>query len=419
MEQHHEGNMQREEKLLSKFLDDSTRSTERLLGKLFDGLGSLFPQGCSTAQQSPAQDSHVPQAHHPQISDQPSNPVTEMQLPPHQGEPLSVVDMHTGGEPLRIILSGYPHVRGDSVLAKRRYVREHLDHFRRVLMFEPRGHSDMYGALIVDSELPEADMAVLFMHNEGYSTMCGHAVIALGRFAVDYKLVKEPQSPETQVNIHCPCGLVKAFVQYSEGKTGGVRFHSVPAFAFATDVTVRIGGFGEVTVDISYGGAFYAFVSAQKFGLDVTKSRTRDLVDAATAVTNAVKSQMKLYHPTSDDLAFLYGTILTDGKDQYSSEPTANVCVFAEAQVDRSPTGSGVTARVALQYHKGLIQLNQTRTFQSGATGSQFTGRAVEETKCGDFNAVVVEVAGQAFYTGVSHFVQESKDKLTHGFLLK
>ncbi|XP_028296179.1 trans-L-3-hydroxyproline dehydratase isoform X2 [Gouania willdenowi] len=352
-------------------------------------------------------------------SEPPAKKITEMQLPPHQGEPLSVVDMHTGGEPLRIILSGYPHVRGDSVLAKRRYVREHLDHFRRVLMFEPRGHSDMYGALIVDSELPEADMAVLFMHNEGYSTMCGHAVIALGRFAVDYKLVKEPQSPETQVNIHCPCGLVKAFVQYSEGKTGGVRFHSVPAFAFATDVTVRIGGFGEVTVDISYGGAFYAFVSAQKFGLDVTKSRTRDLVDAATAVTNAVKSQMKLYHPTSDDLAFLYGTILTDGKDQYSSEPTANVCVFAEAQVDRSPTGSGVTARVALQYHKGLIQLNQTRTFQSGATGSQFTGRAVEETKCGDFNAVVVEVAGQAFYTGVSHFVQESKDKLTHGFLLK
>lgn len=240
----------------------------------------------------------------------------EMQLPPHEGGELSVVDMHTGGEPLRIILSGYPDVKGDSVLSKRRYVREHLDHLRRVLMYEPRGHYDMYGALIVDSELPEADLAVLFMHNEGYSTMCGHAVIALGRFAVDYKLVKEPKSPETQVNIHCPCGLVKAFVEYSEGKTGGVRFLSVPAFAFATgstnyfnssqvfecspglikyflpDVTVSVEGFGEVTVDISYGGAFYAFVNAQRFGLDVSKSRTRDLVDAATAVTRAVKSQV-------------------------------------------------------------------------------------------------------------------------------
>lgn len=157
-----------------------------------------------------------------------------MQLPPHEGDELSVVDMHTGGEPLRIVLSGYPEVKGESLLSKRRHVREQLDHLRRVLMFEPRGHYDMYGALIVDSEIPEADLGVLFMHNEGYSTMCGHAVIALGRFAVDYKLVKEPQSPETQVNIHCPCGLVKAFVEYSDGKTGAVRFLSVPAFAFAT-----------------------------------------------------------------------------------------------------------------------------------------------------------------------------------------
>lgn len=155
-------------------------------------------------------------------------------LPPHSGSVLSVVDMHTGGEPLRIILSGYPEVKGDTILAKRRYVREHLDHLRKVLMFEPRGHYDMYGALLVRSELAEADLGILFMHNEGYSTMCGHAVIALGRFAVDYGLIKEPTSPETQINIHCPCGLVKAFTEYSNGKTGAVRFHSVPAFAFAT-----------------------------------------------------------------------------------------------------------------------------------------------------------------------------------------
>lgn len=165
-----------------------------------------------------------------------------MELPPHEGDELAVVDMHTGGEPLRIILSGYPEVKGNSLLAKRRYVREYLDHLRKVLMYEPRGHYDMYGALIVDSEKPEADLGVLFMHNEGYSTMCGHAVIALGRFAVDYKLVKEPQSPETQVNIHCPCGLVKAYVEYSDGKTGAVRFLSVPAFAFATGRTLKFTG---------------------------------------------------------------------------------------------------------------------------------------------------------------------------------
>ncbi|XP_061900505.1 trans-L-3-hydroxyproline dehydratase isoform X3 [Entelurus aequoreus] len=343
----------------------------------------------------------------------------DVQLPPHEGAKLSVVDMHTGGEPLRVIVSGYPEVQGDTVLSKRRYLREHLDHLRRALMYEPRGHYDMYGALVVRSELAEAHLGVLFMHNEGYSTMCGHAVIALGRFAVDYGLVKEPRSPETAVNIHCPCGLVKAFVEYSEGKTGAVRFLSVPAFAFATDLTVAVKGFGDVMVDIGYGGAYYAFVDARRFGLDVSKSRTRDLVDAATAVTTAVKAQVKLHHPVSDDLAFLYGTILTDGKDEYSQEATCNICVFADAQVDRSPTGSGVTARVALQYHKGLIQLNQSRMFKSGATGSQFRGKAVEEITCGDFKAVVVEVAGRAFYTGVSNFVQEPDDELTHGFLLK
>ncbi|KAI7800301.1 trans-L-3-hydroxyproline dehydratase [Triplophysa rosa] len=341
------------------------------------------------------------------------------QLPPHSGSVLSVVDMHTGGEPLRVILSGYPEVKGDTILAKRRYAREHLDHLRKVLMFEPRGHYDMYGALLVSSELPEADLGVLFMHNEGYSTMCGHAVIALGRFAVDYGLIKAPTPPETQINIHCPCGLVKAFAQCSDGKTGAVRFHSVPAFAFATDVSVSVPGYGAITVDISYGGALYAFVSADKFRLDVSKSKTRDLVDAATAVTKAVKSQVKLSHPVSEDLAFLYGTILTDDKDVYSEEPTANVCVFADAQVDRSPTGSGVTARIALQYHKGLIGLNQTRSFQSGATGSVFTGKAIEETTCGDYRAVVVEVAGHAHYSGVASFTQESDDTLSGGFLLR
>uniref|UniRef100_A0A4X2LF21 trans-L-3-hydroxyproline dehydratase n=2 Tax=Vombatus ursinus TaxID=29139 RepID=A0A4X2LF21_VOMUR len=141
---------------------------------------------------------------------------------------------------------------------------------------------------------------------------------------------------------------------------------------------VHVPGKGDIVVDIGYGGAFYAFVNAERFGLDVCSSKTRDLVDAATAVTEAVKAQVKIHHPESEELAFLYGTILTDGKDAFSAEPTTNVCVFADAQVDRSPTGSGVTARIALQYHKGLIQLNQTRTFKSSATGSLFTGKPVK-----------------------------------------
>lgn len=327
--------------------------------------------------------------------------------------------MHTGGEPLRIVHSGYPDIEGETILKKRRYAREKLDHLRKFLIYEPRGHYDMYGAILVKPDLPDAHLAVLFMHNEGYSTMCGHAVIALGRYAIDRGLVKGVE-PETVVNIQCPCGLVKAHVQVTTGgKTGKVRFHSVPAFAFATDVDIDVPDHGKITIDIGYGGAYYAFVSAHQFGLDVRTSRTRDLKAVASAVTTAAKKQVALDHPDDDDLAFLYGTIITDGDDEWSDKPTANICVFADEQVDRSPTGSGVTARIALQHHKKLIHQGQTRLFESGATGTTFTASAIQETKCGRFDAVIVEVCGQAHYTGEATFTAESDDPLYGGFLLK
>src|SRR5215469_5664682 len=168
--------------------------------------------------------------------------------------PLDVLDMHTGGEPVRIVRGGYPPILGATILEKRRYAREQLDHLRRFLMFEPRGHADMYGALLVEPSLPGADLAVLFMHNEGYSTMCGHAVIALGRYAVDYGLV-EHTKPVTQVGIECPCGLVRVSVEVQGGKSGRVAFESVPAFLFASGVQVAVPGIGMVTADVSYGGA--------------------------------------------------------------------------------------------------------------------------------------------------------------------
>ncbi|XP_010000635.1 PREDICTED: trans-L-3-hydroxyproline dehydratase [Chaetura pelagica] len=227
----------------------------------------------------------------------------------------------------------------------------------------------------------------------------------------------KPSSPETPVRLRCPCGPVTAFVPWDGHRSGNpVRFHSVPAFDAATDLAIDVPGHGKVVVDIGYGGTFYAFLSAQQLGLDVCSSNTRDLVGAASAVTEAVKEQFKLHHPESEDLAFLYGTILTDGKDAFSEEPTTNICVFADQQVDRSPTGSGVTARIALQYHKGLIQLGQTRTFRSSTTGSLFTGKAVKEAKFGDYSAVVVEVSGEAFYTGTATFTVEEEDPLKYGF---
>ena len=182
--------------------------------------------------------------------------------------PLTVVDMHTGGEPLRIVTSGYPDLPKGTILEKRAHVRDHLDHLRKILMFEPRGHADMYGALLVEPDLPGADLAVLFLHNEGYSTMCGHAIIALGRYAVDQGLVKAGEDV-TLVNIECPCGMVRAEVAMQGGRPAEVSFESVPSFLFAKDKALTIGNWGKVNFDIAYGGAFYALADARQFGAQV------------------------------------------------------------------------------------------------------------------------------------------------------
>ncbi|XP_033734642.1 trans-L-3-hydroxyproline dehydratase-like [Pecten maximus] len=194
-------------------------------------------------------------------------------------------EMHTGGEPLRVIESGFPSLGGDTILDKIRFIRENFDAYRKFLMYEPRGHYDMYGALVVPADNKKADIATIFMHNEGYSTMCGHAVIALGRYAVDSGLVRNPSSPETRVAIQCPCGLVEAFVEYENGKTGNVRFNSVPAFVFATDVSVDIPEYGNVTVDIVYGGAFYAFVADAQYNFRLGEVPIQEVRNAAGATT--------------------------------------------------------------------------------------------------------------------------------------
>lgn len=328
---------------------------------------------------------------------------------------ITTTEMHTGGEPVRIVESGYPPIPGATILDKRRYVLAELDHLRTALMHEPRGHFDMYGVIPVEPDLPEADLAVLFMHNEGYSTMCGHAVVALGRYAVDRGLVTRTE-PETRMVIQCPCGPVAVRVEVQGGSAGRAAFESVPAFAAHLDLNVHVEGYGSVTCDVGYGGAFYAVADAAMFGLEVPGSPVARLVAAANALSQAVRRHVEFSHPDGDDLGFLYGSILTDGLEDGS--PSANICVFADSQVDRSPTGSGVTARMASRHAKGLSEPGREYSFES-VTGSTMTGRIVREQMLGSHGAVTVEVGGKAYYTGAASFVVEPDDPLRHGFLVR
>lgn len=331
---------------------------------------------------------------------------------------LSVIDMHTGGEPVRIVTGGYPPIPRGTILEKRAWVRENLDHLRRMLMFEPRGHYDMYGVLPVEPDLPGADLAVLFMHNEGYSTMCGHAVVALGRYAVDQGIVAAVE-PVTRVNIECPCGMVVASVEVTDGKAGAVSFESVPAFLHARDLSVDLPGYGSIAFDVAYGGAFYALADCRQFGLAFGRSRGRDFVDAAVALTERAKRDVPLSHPDHADLAFLYGSILTDGGDGSGGVATRNVCVFAEAEVDRSPTGSGVTARLAAMHAKGEIGIGQSRLFES-IVGSRFTGEVARQVALADGRqGIVARVGGRAHYSGRAEYWVEDGDELGRGFLVR
>jgi len=325
---------------------------------------------------------------------------------------LSTVEMHTGGEPTRIVVDGWPRFESADLLGKRREAKARFDHLRRGLMREPRGHDGMYGALLVEPDHPEADLAVLFMHNEGFSTMCGHATIALARWAVESGRVARGE-PETIVRLQCPCGLVVARVA-GDGK---VHFESVPAFAYALDRIAPTPTWGPVSVDIAYGGAFYAVLAADSIGLDLRSSPMRAIADAGHEITHAAAAAISIDHPDEPDLAFLYGTILTDGGSG-AGEPSRNVCVFAGRQIDRSPTGSGVTARMALQIARRQVRLGEVCAFES-CTGAVFSGCVLREAPpAGPRKAVIVEVGGEAHVIGEARFRFDADDPLREGFSL-
>ncbi|HEX9201336.1 MAG TPA: proline racemase family protein [Acidobacteriaceae bacterium] len=333
------------------------------------------------------------------------------------GERIVTIDMHTAGEPLRIILDAPFFPQGADILARRRDASEsHWDHFRRVLMFEPRGHADMYGAIITAPVTPKASFGVLFMHNEGYSTMCGHAIIALGKAAVELGWVQGVE-PETVVHIDAPAGLVTARVNVREGRVLSTRFANVPSFSAALDQTVTVPGLGDVPFDVGYGGAYYAFVDAASIGLRLDLAHGRDLAAAGIAIKRAVIDALPIRHPEFADLGFLYGTIFF-GPAADPRHHSRHVCVFADGAIDRSPTGTGVSARLALLHVRREIVAGERIAIES-ITGEMFGGRVLEALVYHGIPAVIPEVEGTAHFTGCYTFLVEPGDPLAQGFLVR
>ena len=336
--------------------------------------------------------------------------------PPQGWLRITSVDAHTAGEPFRVITSGFPELHGDTILARRRYAREHLDHLRTALMWEPRGHADMYGCIVTPPVTPGADIGILFMHNEGYSTMCGHGVIGITKVALETGLLPMIE-PETTIKIDAPAGLITAHARVERGQVTQVRFHNVPSFVLALDQQVDVSGLGPVRYDLAFGGAFYAFVRAQDAGVRCIPEDFRQIIEKGLAIKKAVMADRPIPHPFEKDLSFLYGTIFI-GPPQGDGAHSRNVCVFADGEVDRCPTGTGVSARLAIHHARGEIDPGETIVVES-IIGSRFTGRIVETTKFGPYAAVIPEIGGTAHITGRHEFLIDPDDPLRDGFILR
>ena len=335
--------------------------------------------------------------------------------PPDSWRRIATLDAHAAGEPLRIVTGGIDPIPGRTILEKRRYAREHLDDLRRAIVFEPRGHADMYGAILTEPVTSDGDLGVLFLHNEGWSTMCGHGIIALTT-----ALLETGARSHDTIRYDAPPGRVIAHAVRDGARVREVAFENVPSFVAALDETVAVEGLGEVRYDLAYGGAFYAFVDADALGVPLDASGFQRCVDVGMRIKRAVMASREVRHPEAPDaadLSFLYGTILT-GRAHAAGADSRNVCVFADGELDRSPTGTGVSARVAIEHARGRLALGAPFTVES-IIGTRFRGRALRIATVGPYAAVVPEVAGSAWIVGRSELWLAPDDPLREGFVLR
>ena len=329
---------------------------------------------------------------------------------------VSTVDYHTGGEPFRIVSGGVPPLAGRTMLEKRRDAGERLDEIRRLLVNEPRGHADMYGCFVTEPQDAGADLGVVFFHNAGYSTACGHGTIALVTWALESGLIA-PREPETPVVVDVPSGRLHTVARVDGTAVRSVRFTNVPAYVEAEGVVLptRVGA---LPVDVSFGGAFYASVDAWTAGLAVEPAALPALIELGREVKRLLERSHDFAHPLEPELCDVYGVVFFQDEEGPAPLVQRNVTIFADGEVDRSPCGSGTSARLALLERQGRLRRGELLLHRS-VIGSEFTARVVTDATVAGRAAVVTEVEGSAHRTGFHQFVLEPGDELGTGFLLR
>jgi proline racemase len=351
---------------------------------------------------------------------------------------IQTIDAHTAGEPLRLIVGGFPTIEGQTILEQREFVREHYDHLRRALMLEPRGHADMYGALLTPPEHPGSHAGVLFMHNEGYSTMCGHGVIAVTTIAIERGLILLPREADGSVRLtlDSPAGPIHATAIVADGvaqpfraadtRVTAVRFRNVPSFVLHAAVPVRVGT-RDVRADVAFGGAFYAIVDSEAVGIPIVPERLPDLRRVGMEIKHAVEKAVTVEHPLEPQLHGIYGTIFT-GPPSDERADLRNVTIFADAEVDRSPCGTGTAAVMAVLAAMGMLMVGEQVFTHESIIGTKFRGRIAGRATLSppnlqlptpnEIEAIIPEIEGEAYITGEHTFLIDDRDPLKYGFRL-
>jgi proline racemase len=330
---------------------------------------------------------------------------------------VTAIDYHTAGEPFRIVTGGVGPIPGATILEKRRYASERLDRVRQLLVNEPRGHADMYGCFLTDPVDDGADLGVLFFHNAGYSTACGHGTIALATAALETGMLPAAE-PETQVTLDVPSGRLPVRVQVRDGRPVRATFRNVPAFVLADEVPLETDR-GPAVGAIAYGGAFYVFVDVRSLGLDAEPAALPELVRLGREIKALVEASHEVVHPLEPELRDVYGVVFHRNEGRVEGGlAQRNVTVFADGEIDRSPCGSATSARLALLERTGELARGD-RLLHRSVIGTEFEARVVGDDRVGDFPAVVTEVAGSAHLTGFHQFVLQPDDPLGTGFLLR
>lgn len=328
---------------------------------------------------------------------------------------INVLDTHTEGEPTRIVLSGLPTIKGATMADKKRFMSGQLDHFRALLMQEPRGHKDMFGAILTPPTTSKGDYGVLFMDNTGYLDMCGHGTIGITTALIETGMVAV-QEPETVVGFDTPAGLVTGFARVEDGRVTGVSVSNVTSFLYAEDVELNLPDIGKIVIDVTFGGNFFAMTPAKALGLSMHPDNLDPLIRIGMQVKTAVNQTLDVQHPTQTHIQTVELTEIYEKPDP-AAHRSKNVVVFGDGQVDRSPCGTGTSAAMATLYGKGRLALNEPFVNES-ILGTRFEGRLVGKTEINGFAGVDPVITGRAFLTGIQQFVVDPDDPLKFGFIL-